>query len=137
MAEATHSSDQGSTGQATGTLSELREMFGLRSQLAQAEIRSDPAATRRLAIVGGFGLIAVLIGLPLLVSVVTARIDEALQLGFPWVSVTVAVALLGIGLLVGWAAWRRFRFEFLGLRDSLQEIQEDLIWLRDRFGAEE
>ncbi len=133
MAEATHSSNDTSTGQVRASLAELRKMFELRRQLAEAEIQSDLAATKRFAIVGGIGWAAGLTGLPLLLSIVTARVEEALQLSFPWISVTVALTLLGIGMIVSWTAWRRFRFEFLGLRDSLQEIQEDLIWLGERF----
>ena len=133
MAEATHSSNDTSIEQGRGSLAELRKMFELRRQLAEAEIKTDLATTKRFAIVGGIGLVAVLTGLPLLLSIVTARVEEALELSFPWISVTVASTLLGVGMIVGWTAWRRFRFEFLGFRDSRQEIQEDLIWLGERF----
>ena len=133
MAEATRSGNDAATRTGREPLSELRTMFELRRELAEAEIKSDLAASKRLAIVAGIGLVAMLTGLPLLTSIVTTRVDEALQLEFPWVSLSVALALLGIGALVAWSAWRRFRHEFVGLRDSLHELQEDMVWLRERF----
>ena len=137
MSEASRSGEHESTSQGRKSLAELSTMFELRRELAEAEIRSDQDTTRRFAIVGGAGLVAVLTGLPLLLSILTGRADEALKLNFPWISVSVALAALAGGVLVTWSAWRRFRSEFLGLRESLQEVQEDLIWLRDRFEGEE
>ena len=132
MAEAIPSDDNSPRG--GKSMAELSKMLELRRQLAEAEIESDKETAKRLAIVGGAGLIAVLTGLPLLTSVLTARVDEALKLSFPWVSLTVALVVLVGGLLLAWSAWRRFHREFLGLRESLQELREDLIWLRERFG---
>ena len=131
MAEATPSSN--GAAQDGSPLHDLSKMIELRRQLAEAEIQSDKATTKRFAMIGGIGLIATLTGLPLLLSVVAARVDAILKLSFPWVSLTVALVFVAGGVLVAWSAWRRFRQEFLGLRESLQEIQEDLIWFRERF----
>jgi len=112
---------------------DLRDMLELRRQLAEAEIRSDVVSTKRFTIVGGAGIVIALTALPLLVGVVTSRIDAACEFSFPWTTVGVAGLLLLLGSFVGWSAWRRFRYEFLGLRESRQELQEDLRWLCDRF----
>jgi hypothetical protein len=37
--------------------------------------------------------------------------------------------LLGAG--IGWAAYQRFRSDFSGLRNTLAELQEDIVWLRE------
>jgi len=42
--------------------------------------------------------------------------------------------LLVAGLVVGWAAWRRFRRQRVMLRETLEELREDLVWLEEWLG---
>ena len=47
--------------------------------------------------------------------------------------------IFGAGLLLAAVvmvllAWRRFRCRFVGLQETLEELREDLIWLREAGG---
>lgn len=125
--------DESQAGGVTSPWSDLAEMLQLRQELAETEIKSDLAASKRLVIAGGIGGVAVVTALPLLLAVVSTRIDNYFQFSFPWTACCLSLLLLIVGGLIGWSAWRRFRCEFLGLRESIQELQEDLVWLRERF----
>ena len=106
-------------------------MFSLRWQLAELELRSDLAATRRLGLLAGTGLVAAIAALPVLTVVLAGQLDAYLASGFPWVTLSAGCLMLAGGLLAAWLGWRRFRGEFLGLRESLDECREDLLWLRE------
>jgi hypothetical protein len=41
------------------------------------------------------------------------------------------LGLLTAAALVGWLAWRRFRRQFTGLEETLEELREDLVWLQE------
>ena len=113
---------------------ELQEMAALRWELARLEIQADIARAKRLAIVLVSAAIMVLTSLPIL----AVYLAEVLDL---WQGIPRAVWLVvfGLGLLIGgtllaWLAWRRFRREFTGLEETLEELREDLIWLREWTG---
>ncbi len=112
-------------------LTEVAEMASLRWQLAELELRSDLQAAKRLGMLSGAGLVAALTGLPVLTIVLAGQLDSLIASNFPWVTLSVGGLLLIGGLLTAWFGWRRFRSEFLGLRESLDECREDLIWLRE------
>ena len=49
--------------------------------------------------------------------------------------------IFGGGLLLlavagGYLAWRRFRRKFVGLRETLEELREDMLWLQEKSGRE-
>lgn len=111
--------------------SEVVEMLKLRRELAEAEIRSDLAVGRRLAIVGGLGLLVATTGLPVLVVSLSSLLETWLSISPHVLTLLLGATLLGAGLLVAVGAWRRSRREFLGLRQSLDELKEDLVWLHE------
>ena len=37
-----------------------------------------------------------------------------------------------LALAAGYCAWRRFRRRFIGLRETLEELREDLVWLQEK-----
>ena len=113
------------------SLADIIEMASLRWQLAELELRSDCASARRLGLVGGAGLVAVIASIPVLTIVLAGQLDAGLGNSFPWVTLSAGCLFLVGGLLAAWLGWRRFRGEFLGLRESLEECHEDLIWLRE------
>jgi hypothetical protein len=39
--------------------------------------------------------------------------------------------------LGGSLAWRRFRRNFIGLRETLEELREDVLWLKEKSGEQE
>ena len=111
---------------------ELREMAAARWELARLEIESDLRSARRLAVAWLAALVMLLTSLPL-VAVWLAGVLAGLTgtgagswlLGF-------AAALLLLSIAGGYLAWRRFRRNFLGLRETLEELREDVLWLREK-----
>ena len=45
-----------------------------------------------------------------------------------------AAGLLAAALAGSLLAWRRFRHRFVGLEETLEELREDLLWLREKQG---
>jgi hypothetical protein len=130
-AEQTAREQHTSTAASSKSLADVVEMISLRWQLAELEVNSDLAAARRLGVLGGAGFVAAISALPVLTVVLAGQLDTFLANGFPWVTLSAGCLLLVGGLLTAWLGWRRFRGEFLGLRESLDECREDLIWLRE------
>ena len=113
---------------------DLREMAALRWKLAELELRADFRSARQLALCGSVAALMVLAGLPVLVVCVAESLDG-------WLGVAAAGWLLifGLTLLTGGAAaavlaWRRFRRRFLGMQETLEELREDLVWLKEWAG---
>ena len=133
MSESTSS---GSSGFSIGkdlvrSWSELTEMISLRRQLAEAEIRSDVALARWVVVVGGIGLVVVLCGLPVLLVSLALQFENWIGADSHFWSIFLGIVLVVAGALTMWTVWQRFRHEFLGLRESLGELKEDLVWLRE------
>ncbi len=118
-------------GSTSKSLAEVVEMASLRWQLAELELRSDLAAAQRFGWLGGIGLVASIASVAVLTVVLTSQLDERLESSFPWVTLSAGCLMLAGGLLAAWWSWRRFRGEFHGLRESLDECREDLVWLRE------
>ncbi len=123
------SSDWGAT--ARQTAGELARMMQLRRDLADLEIRHDRALVKRFLIVGGTAAVLVLCGLPLLLTSAALRLAQVTDLkAAVWLSFFGAVLVLpGIVALV--LSVRRLRAEFCGLRSTLAELREDLVWIRE------
>jgi hypothetical protein len=115
---------------------ELREMAAAQWELARLEIAADLAASRRLAVVWIVAAVMSLTSLPLVavwmadvLAELTGTARGGWLLGF-------AAALLFTSGLGGWLAWRRFRRNFVGLRETLEELREDVLWLKEGAGKE-
>lgn len=117
------------------TWADLAETLELRRRLAESEIHSDLAAGKRLGIVGGVGLVLALTGLPLLVSAVAWQIATLTNVSFAVWLLAFGGPLVAFGLAVIYSAWRTFSRDFLALSATRQELQEDLIWLREMLDA--
>ena len=112
---------------------ELREMAAARWELARLELAADLRSARRLAIawlaVGRTGAdgVAAAGG-----AVWPKRWTAAA--GIPrggWLLIF-AGGLLVLALAGGYLAWRRFRRKFIGLRETMEELREDMVWLREK-----
>ena len=111
---------------------ELREMAAARWELVRIELEADRQALRGLVLTWLAALLMVLTALPVLVVCLAEMLDG-------WINVPRSVWLLGFGLglmafalLGGYLAWRRFRRRMVGLRETLEELREDLVWLREK-----
>ncbi len=108
------------------------EMLEMRRELAELEIRHDALVGRRLAFVGGAAAVLVITALPLLLAALAHGLAEWTRIESPalWMLLLGGFCLL-LGAGIGWAAYRRFRNDFSGLRNTRTELQEDLVWLRE------
>lgn len=114
---------------------ELGEMARLRWQLAKLELNESVGQVKRLAIVLGIAAVMALTALPVLVvwGAETLAIHAGYFPAHGWMLV-LALALLLLAGLGGFLAWRRFRRQFTGLEQTLEELREDLVWLRQWSG---
>ncbi len=120
--------------EATSLAGELRTMCQLRWQLAQLELQSDAVALRRLAVGLIVGGLMILTSLPLWANWAIELLQR--WSGVPrsiWL-VEFAGVLLVLGIVLAWFSWRRFRRERVMLRETLEELREDIIWLEEWIG---
>lgn len=112
---------------------ELAELAGARWQLLRLELDDARRVSLRLAIsLSVFAMLASA-GCTLLLAALGDRLDGVWGIArwgwFGLASLTLLI-LSGLGLAM---ALRRFRREFVGLRDSLEELHEDAVWVREWF----
>jgi hypothetical protein len=111
---------------------ELREMGAARWELARLEIESDLRSARRLAIAWLAAVVMSLATLPLAASALAEVLGG--WLGIPrigWLLVFAGILLI-VAAALGSLAWRRFRRNFIGLRETLEELREDGVWMREK-----
>ncbi|MBN2579116.1 MAG: phage holin family protein [Pirellulales bacterium] len=125
-------------GKELGALSaQLREAFTLRSELARLEIAADLRRARRLAIIWIIAGALLLAAFPL-PAVAAAELLDGCG-GVPnwgWLLIF-SGGLFLIALAAVFLAWRRFRRRLALLRQTLEELREDFLWLREWCGMEE
>ena len=118
---------------------DLTQMVRLRGQLARLEVEAALGQIKRLAIAGVIFGVMLLAALPILVVAAAWVLGDSqtCQILFGgW------LLIFGLGLLIaavagGWWAWRRFRRRFVGIEQTLEELREDAVWLRERVGRGE
>ena len=110
---------------------ELSRMVTLRRELAALEINHDRQLTRRCLTVGLAGAILVLVALPLLLHAAADALSHITTLNATTWNVILGSALAAPGIMLLAFGLRKFRAEFCGLRGTLAELNEDLIWLRE------
>lgn len=112
--------------------SELREMAMARWELARLEIEADLLSTKRLVTAWLVAAIMALTSLPLLAVALAETLDGCCDIArrdWLWIF---AAGLLILALAGGYLAWRRFRRRFVGLEETLEELREDIVWLREK-----
>ena len=111
---------------------EFREMAAARWELARLELQADVRSVKRLAIVCLVAAVMAMTALPLLAVCLAevlhgyGNIDRAgwlLIFGAGLLTASAVVALVAVG---------RFRRRFVGLQETLEELREDLLWLREK-----
>ena len=112
---------------------ELRALVSARWQLARLEAAEAWKQFRRLAIALAASFCVVLIAL----GVLLVAAGDALggTWGWPRWAWLLGGGVLLLLLAAGAAglAWQRFRRGFVGLTESLEEVHEDLVWLREHW----
>jgi uncharacterized membrane protein YqjE len=110
----------------------LREMAAARWELARLELKADIRAVKRLAVVCLVAAVMALTALPLLAVCLADLLDgcgNIVRAG--WLLIFGAGLLLAAAAVVPFAVGR-FRRRFLGLQETLEELREDLLWLREK-----
>jgi uncharacterized membrane protein YqjE len=113
-------------------VAELREMAAARWELARLELRADIRAVKRLAVVCLVAALMALTALPLLAVCLAELLDgygNIVRAG--WLLIFAAGLLLAAAVAVPFAVCR-FRRRFVGLQETLEELREDLLWLREK-----
>ena len=118
-----------------GLLEDAREFADARYQLAQLEVQQSVGAIKRVVIGSAAAGVMALVALPTMLVLLA----ELLATWTTW-EPEIWLAILGCGLLVSAAAVfvmsrRRFQREFVGLQDTLAELKEDVVWLRELAGG--
>jgi protein-S-isoprenylcysteine O-methyltransferase Ste14 len=108
---------------------DLRQMLLLRWQLVRIEVQAAVGQIKRL------GVALLIFGVMLLSSLPILAVAAAQSLHGHGLSFAQWLLIFGLGLLLGGAAggylaWRGFRRRFMGIEQTLEELREDGVWLR-------
>jgi len=110
---------------------DVQEMIALRWQLASLELRTAVNQLRKLAVALAIAATMGLTAWPLLAVHLAEALDGCLGVSRHAWLLFLALGLLLFAFLIGVFAYRRFRRRFVGLEESWEELQEDLVWLRE------
>ena len=110
---------------------DLKELASLRWQLARLEGREAAGLVKRLAIVLAVAAVAGLTALPVLCVAAAEWLEGVTDVSSTGWLLIFGLALLLVGIVGGTLAWRRFRRRFVGMQESLEELREDLVWLKE------
>lgn len=116
---------------------DVQESLRLRIDLAQLEAKAAAADLRRLTV--GLAVAGVLgtVGLSTAAVAVAGALDGVAGLNTAgWLAIF-SLVIFCAGSAVGLLAWTRFRRDFVGLEDTLEELREDARWLGEILGAKE
>jgi uncharacterized membrane protein YqjE len=113
---------------------ELREMLRLRFELFRLEAVADLKNARRLLIIWAVAGVLVLTSLPLFAAALADVLDGVWHIArWGWLLI-IGGSLIALAALAALLAWQSFRRRFLGLRETLEELQEDRAWLEEWLG---
>lgn len=106
-----------------------------RWQLLRLELLEGRAALVRLAFLLGAAVVLGLVGLALLAAALAGPLAQWTGWEREPLWAIEGAVLLAAGASVAWSGWRRSRRELRLFEQSLEELQEDLRWLRERWGV--
>jgi len=110
---------------------EVGQMLKLRWQLAKIELLSDLCLFRRLTFVAAMVFLMLITAIPTLLVLLAMVLNTFLGINtIGWLAIF-GFGLLATSSLAAWLAWRHFKRQFIGLEESLEELAEDAVWLRE------
>jgi uncharacterized membrane protein YqjE len=119
-----------------GLTADVSEMLQSHWELARLEIQSDIAHLKRLAFVWGAAAVMALTSLPLLATCVAEALDGRLGVARRGWLLIFGLSLLCTAVIGGYGAWFWFRRRFVGLKQTLDELREDLVWMKEKMKDE-
>lgn len=117
-----------------GLASDLGRLLENRRRLIELEVQDAKSTLRRTAWDGAVALILGVAGLSLLSVAALDRLQGVWGFSREAWGTMGGLGLSLIAIVVARLALLRFRRDFRGLRDSLDELREDVAWLRDEVG---
>lgn len=121
----------------SGMADELGQLATLRLRLAEIELRESAQTTKRFALCAIASLVLILTSLPVLVVALATWLGEVTPLSAMACNAILGLFLAFAGATALWFSWRRFRRDFRGLEQSVEELREDLVWLKEWTGKHE
>ena len=118
----------------SGITDELGQLTTLRLQLAEIELRESVQTTKRFAVWAVVALVLLLTSLPVCVVALAAWLDQVTPMsGLFWNGI-LGLLLAMAAATVFWFSWRRFRRDFRGMEQSIEELREDIEWVQEWTG---
>jgi hypothetical protein len=113
---------------------DVRDWATAHIELAQTEAVEAGRAAGGLGLRCGVAYTAVVVGLSLAAVGVTGWLAGRFNLSPHLTAILVGLALVAVAAVFAWLCWRRFRSEFTAFEQTVEELREDVIWLREHFG---
>ncbi len=107
------------------------EMLRLRWELARLEIQADLSHLKRLAVIWTAAAIMALTSLPLLAVFAAESLDGRLGIARRGWLLIFALTLLFTACVCFYLGRAWFRRRFVGLKQTLEELREDVEWIRE------
>ncbi|MGA2060875.1 MAG: phage holin family protein [Thermoguttaceae bacterium] len=120
----------------SGLKANLGEMLQLRWELARLEIQADIGHLKRLAFIWGVAAVMALTSLPLLATCVADVLDGRLGIARRGWLLIFGLALLCTAFICVYLGRIWFRRRFVGLQQTLEELREDLEWVKEKMKGE-
>ena len=115
--------------------SDFAELLRVRWRLGKLEVQTAADSAKRLAIAAAVAALLVVASLPVLVVALAKALDGALGIAFAGWAAIFGCGMLLFAAALAWVRYRRFRAEFVGLEQSLEELREDFVWLEERLAG--
>jgi hypothetical protein len=119
-----------------GLATDLREMLELRWELARLEIMADLSRLKRLAFILGAAGVMALTALPLFATCLADALDGYCGIAERGWLLIFGLTLLGGAIISAFSGLLWFRRRFVGLQETLEELREDLEWMKEGMNAE-
>jgi uncharacterized membrane protein YqjE len=120
----------------SGLTADLGEMLQLRWELARLEIQADLGHLKRLAFIWGVAAVMALTSLPLFATCIADALDGRLGIArWGWLLIF-GLALLCTAVICMYFGRLWFRRRFTGLKQTLEELREDLEWVKEKMKGE-
>ena len=115
-----------------GLKADVSEMLRLRWELARLEIQADLGHLKRLVFIWGLAAVMALTSLPLLATCVAEALDGRLGIARRGWLLIFGLALFCTAVICVYFCRIWFRRRFVGLQQTLEELREDLVWVKER-----
>jgi hypothetical protein len=116
----------------SGLKTDVGEMFQLRWELARLEIQADLGHLKRLVFIWGAASVMALTSLPLFATCAADALDGRLGIARRGWLLIFGLGLLCTAFICVYIGRIWFRRRFTGLKQTLEELREDLEWVKER-----